>query len=521
MFSKVCRHLIPLILLTAVFGPAKAFAEVVYTTLPGASSTYGGAGLGDTQHTGFAFRTPPGQAYAIDSVRLQLINYQAPENPPFIVELFNDNAGDPGAPIALIGQGTIASDYQVLEVATPASPVSLQADTTYWIMVHSPGVFNTATGWLMGGADPTGGTFSHVRGPTLWNPVVGVIRDIEPYLLYTHVEINASPADAPPEPTIGIAKNVVSVTDVGSGQYDIAFSLIVENLGSVEITNVQLTDDLAATFPAPVTFSIQSGPTATGTLTANGGFDGAADQNLLNSATSTLAVGAVEAVAFTARVTANGATGPFFNTATVSGQDANGNPTIDASDDGIDPDPNGNGDPTEPGENDPTPVVLPEASLPVVTIAATQDAAEPSINGQFTVTSSVTAGPGGLTVSYTIDGSSTATPGPDYTDLSGSVVIAQGQTTAAIPVVVIDDVDVEPTETVVLVLTDGANYDLGNPFSDAINITSDDVAPPPPPPPPPSPATPAKPVPTLSEWAIITLGAILGLLAVGVRRRSL
>jgi len=45
-----------------------------------------------------------------------------------------------------------------------------------------------------------------------------------------------------------------------------------ENLGTVHLSNVQVTDNLTATFPAPVTFAIQAGPAATGTLTANGAF---------------------------------------------------------------------------------------------------------------------------------------------------------------------------------------------------------------------------------------------------------
>ena len=34
--------------------------------------------------------------------------------------------------------------------------------------------------------------------------------------------------------------------------------------------------------------------------------------------------------------------------------------TSDMSDDGVDPDPNGNGDPGDPGEDDPTPIVIGE-----------------------------------------------------------------------------------------------------------------------------------------------------------------
>ena len=115
-------------------------------------------------------------------------------------------------------------------------------------------------------------------------------------------------------------------------------------------------------------------------------------------------------------------------------------------------------------------------TLPEVTIAATTAAAsEPSTNGQFSVTSDTAAGVGGLTVNFVVDGASTATSGADYTALSGSVVIAEGSTTATIDVTVIDDAEVEPSESVIVNLSANAAYTLGAPATATMNIADDDV----------------------------------------------
>lgn len=145
---------------------------------------------------------------------------------------------------------------------------------------------------------------------------------------------------------------------------------------------------------------------------------------------------------------------------------------------------------------------------PTVTIEGTTDAAEPATNGQFTVTTSLAPGVGGLTVNYSVDGASTASPS-DYGALSGSVNIAEGETTAAIPVVVVDDGDIEAAETLVLNLTSDAEYELGTPASASIDFLDNDVAPPPP-----APARPVVPVPTLGVWSLFILVALFGVLGV-------
>src|SRR5262245_59838474 len=98
----------------------------------------------------------------------------------------------------------------------------------------------------------------------------------------------------------------------------------------------------------------------------------------------------------------------------------------------------------------------------LVSIVATDaNAAEAGLDpGTFTVTRTG-ATTAALTVSYTVAG--TATAGSDYVALSGSLIIPLGSSSATITVTPIDDLLVEGPESVIVTLTDTADYDLGVP----------------------------------------------------------
>ncbi|TWV94342.1 Calx-beta domain-containing protein [Chitinophaga pinensis] len=96
----------------------------------------------------------------------------------------------------------------------------------------------------------------------------------------------------------------------------------------------------------------------------------------------------------------------------------------------------------------------------VLSISRNADAAEPSVNGSFTV--SLPAGISAtenINVNYTIAG--TATAGTDYATLSGSVIIPAGQSSANIDVIVNDDQLIEGNETVIATITGGTGTALG------------------------------------------------------------
>jgi hypothetical protein len=114
----------------------------------------------------------------------------------------------------------------------------------------------------------------------------------------------------------------------------------------------------------------------------------------------------------------------------------------------------------------------PTASAQEVSVAATDAEAgeSPPDNGQFTVTrTGIPLLP--LTVTYDVTG--TATPGADYTALSGSVVFSPSQTTAIIPVnVASNDGLFEGDETVTVTLTSGGGTATVNIRDAAHSVTA-------------------------------------------------
>lgn len=153
---------------------------------------------------------------------------------------------------------------------------------------------------------------------------------------------------------------------------------------------------------------------------------------------------------------------------------------------------------------------------PEVTIEGTTNGAEPSTSGAFTVRSSIAASAGGLIVKYTVDAGSTVGAG-DYSALAGSVTIAEGETSAVIPVLVVDDTEVEGTEVLVINLAQDAAYVVGDPGSASIDILDNDAAPPPPP----APESPYRAVPAIGVWGLALMFLLLGLAGMtAIRRRG-
>ena len=154
---------------------------------------------------------------------------------------------------------------------------------------------------------------------------------------------------------IGIAKNVISVIPNADGSTVVTYEFNIENFGNQELTDVQVTDNLGVVF-APCTVEVIE--LTSDDFTANnngpGQFDGVTNFNLLVG-TDALGVGDQGAVLLTIRLSDCGdVTGPFNNSAFISAEDPGGDVLTDISQNGPEPDPDGNGDPTD--NNDPTPV---------------------------------------------------------------------------------------------------------------------------------------------------------------------
>ena len=196
---------------------------------------------------------------------------------------------------------------------------------------------------------------------------------------------NGGTAAAVADPVVGIAKTTGATTDHGDGTFTTTVTITLENLGNVVLRDVQVMDDLTAAFPAPATFSVSLLTSAT--LAVNGLYDGSADKNLLTGM-DTLAIGAQATVNFDLTFDPMGLPGPFLNSASGTAQSDGGDVTTDISDDGTDPDANGNGDPGDPGEDDATPIAFTET--PVLGVAKAASPTTDNGDGTFTTTVTVT-----------------------------------------------------------------------------------------------------------------------------------
>jgi uncharacterized repeat protein (TIGR01451 family) len=104
------------------------------------------------------------------------------------------------------------------------------------------------------------------------------------------------------EQTIDVVKAAGTPTIVDATTFEVPYSLVVGNLGTVVTPNVQVSDNLAMTFASgSPALTIVAGPTAAAPCTVNSGFDGVTDFALL-SGSDDLAPGESCAIGFTVRV---------------------------------------------------------------------------------------------------------------------------------------------------------------------------------------------------------------------------
>ncbi len=151
---------------------------------------------------------------------------------------------------------------------------------------------------------------------------------------------------------IGLAKRVVgSPVEVSPGNWDVTYEILVRNYGNVPLTNIQVTDDLSATYATGATFTFQS--ISSTDFTVNSTYTGLAGNLNLLAGTDSLDQGASGVIRLVVRVIPEN-TGPFNNSAEGTGQPTLGGPVTDVSQDGVNPDPDTDYDPSN--NSDPTPV---------------------------------------------------------------------------------------------------------------------------------------------------------------------
>ncbi len=163
------------------------------------------------------------------------------------------------------------------------------------------------------------------------------------------------------------------------------YEVVIENIGTVDLADLSLVDDLQTQFGASVFQNVSSL-----TMTANpsdalssvtldtAGWDGTSATNMIDQTVTTniLKIGDSFTVQFTVEVDAAAASGVLDNTATAVGSavDSNGNPYQDAggnaititddSDSGSDPSTTNSGEPGDTGgSDDPTPLYIPNIGL--------------------------------------------------------------------------------------------------------------------------------------------------------------
>jgi uncharacterized repeat protein (TIGR01451 family) len=163
---------------------------------------------------------------------------------------------------------------------------------------------------------------------------------------------------------IGLAKEAASVVPNSNGTYDITYVIRVGNysIPPQPLTNVQVQDDLTATFGPTATFVVVVAPAVSGGLTPNAAYDGSSDFNLLSGTNTVPITTTLFSITFTVRVTPNGFFGPYNNSA---GGTANvgSNISTDTSHSGTNPDTNNNDNPTDNN----TPTTISAIADPAVT----------------------------------------------------------------------------------------------------------------------------------------------------------
>lgn len=161
-------------------------------------------------------------------------------------------------------------------------------------------------------------------------------------------------------PAIGVAKSVGATTPLGGGRFRVTYNLLVENLGDVSLSNVELVEDLNDTFGRG-NFTVSS--VTSPTLTTNQNYDGSNNINLLGAG-NTLDISERATVQLIIEVTPPDLNRDYENRVEAIGTPPDGTPVTDLSDNNVptddpttlQPDPNGNNRADDPGEDDPTPL---------------------------------------------------------------------------------------------------------------------------------------------------------------------
>ncbi len=121
-------------------------------------------------------------------------------------------------------------------------------------------------------------------------------------------------------------------------------------------------------------------------------------------------------------------------------------------------------------------VTIDDNDLPVASFAVASFTTNEG-SGTYNVVVNLTPAPAAATtITYTVDSASTATPGTDYTTLTGTVVASVDASSVNISVAITDDSVDETSETVILNLAAGSGYTVGTDRVHTLTIADNDTA---------------------------------------------
>jgi peptidoglycan hydrolase-like protein with peptidoglycan-binding domain len=122
-------------------------------------------------------------------------------------------------------------------------------------------------------------------------------------------------------------------------------------------------------------------------------------------------------------------------------------------------------------------VLLNNLSLPTVSFTSASGSGDESVTSPSVPVTLSAANDVDVTVDYTVTGGTATGGGIDYTLASGTLAIPMGDTTAGIPLSIIDDATDESDETIIITISSPVNALLDTSVSFTYTITNDDTTP--------------------------------------------
>lgn len=155
-------------------------------------------------------------------------------------------------------------------------------------------------------------------------------------------------------PILGLSKAVSAgpILNGGNG-YDFTYRITAENFSHLTLNNLQITDKLDTAFAGAISWSIIG--VSSQHFTVNPAYNGISNINLLSGSNQLTGLGS-GTIDVLIRIVPGTNLGPYYNTARITGSSPAFTSLSDLSQNGYDPDPDNDGDPTN--NNIPTPLLL-------------------------------------------------------------------------------------------------------------------------------------------------------------------